>query len=159
MAKTIIACRPGFLHQAQSAFSGMEIEVDATLDKDYEFRERELGLADLLEAELDGEERDAARKADPKNAHSFVVPLLTPDEDPEWDDAEHMSYLLIRVDNKSNYSDAQRVINDLKPVVEHDDAINIRATINALNNELQRADIKVYSISSVRGLTFLKPVF
>ena len=49
--KTIIACRPGFKHAAESAFAGMKVIVDDTLTKDYEFREEAMTLDELMAAD------------------------------------------------------------------------------------------------------------
>jgi hypothetical protein len=155
MAKTIIACRPGFRAQAEAAFQGMEIEVDPNLTSDYEFRERELGLADLLEAELDGEEREAARKADPKNADTYVIPMI-PKEDGtvDYDDYNYSPYLILRVEKNSEHIlSAIRKINIVTNA--DDDEPNVRATLNALHKDLTKEGFKIYSISVATGLTWM----
>lgn len=150
MSKTIVACRPGFLKSAEAAFAGMEIEVDPNLTTDYEFRKRELGLADLLEAEMESDERRSAAKADPKNANTYIIPL-----DPEALDLanEYLTYLVVRVDKKENFNLVRQVIRDTRLVKEHDDAINIRATTTALADALK--NFKVHSISTCQGTTWM----
>lgn len=161
MSKTYIAVRPGFKQQAEAAFgTDMEIEVDSSLQADYEFRQRELGLADLLEAELESEEGEAARKADPKNAHTFIVPLA---EDPEEvEDYTYLDYLVVRVDKDAPKHEALQVIQKTQliwkgEVGDLDERIQARPNINALNAELRKAGIKVHSISLAKNLVWMTP--
>lgn len=155
MSKTFVAIRPGFQQAAIAAFGAdMEIVIDDTLTQDYEFRQRELGLADLLEAELEGEESQAAKKADPKNAHTFVVPLLGPDDDLD-EEYRHCTYLAVRVDRKDDMYEAVNRIVDTSPILHDDDRINVKATVTMLHNHLKNEGFKVHSISVVNGLTVM----
>lgn len=153
MSKTFVACRPGFLQAAMAAFNGFEIEVDPSLEQDYEFRQRDLGLADLLEAELESEEEAAAKKADPKNALNLVVPL---DPTGELEDANWLPYLIVRVDKNSKKDDVEKVINSTRVVMGLDEEVNERATLVLLRNELTKAGITVHSLSVANGLTWMK---
>ena len=158
MSKTFVAVRPGFQQAAIAAFGAdMELVVDDTLQTDYEFRTRELGLADLLEAELETEERELARKSDPKNAHTIIVPLVSRDEtlDEALDEPDRLKCLVVRIDRKEDRQAAVRVIQG-ESVVYSDDYLNERATINVLSTALKKADIKVYSISSSYGIACMK---
>jgi hypothetical protein len=150
--KTYIAVRPGFVSQAQAAFgTDMEIVVDDTLNEDYTFRQREEGLADFLEAQLEDEEAAAAKKADPKNAHTFLLPLVRPDEilDEEY---QHATYLVVRIDRQDDPYDAAKKIASVKTIYYDADQINVKATITSLHNQLKNEGFKVHSISVANGL-------
>lgn len=152
MSKTFVAVRPGFQQQAIAAFGAdMELVIDDTLTVDYEFRQRELGLADLLERELEDEESAAAKKADPKNAHTFILPLLRPDETLD-EEFKYATYLVIRVDHKEDSSAVKAEIASLPTIFSDGDMINVKATITSLHNRLKNKDIKVHSISVANGL-------
>jgi len=150
--KTIIACRPGMLQQMQAAFAGMEVIVDDALDKDYEFRERQMSLDELLEDEISKEER---QEADPKNALTLVVPVaLAGDEVANtcWS----IPYLVVRVEQGPSKFDVAQVIQSLEPTKTGDFPdyeVNVSATIGALRAALKKAGYNVLSVSEADGLT------
>lgn len=152
--KTIIACRPGMQQAMASAFAGMEIIVDDTLDKDYEFRERQMTLDELLEEEISKEER---QEADPKNALTFLVPLSLADADDinTWE----VPILALRVERGPSPYDVQKCIQSVKPTTQGtfpDFEVNVSATIGTLRSELKKAGFNVLSISEADGLIALE---
>lgn len=155
MAKTYVACRPGFLQAAQSAFAGLDVEVDDNLTTDYEFRERDLGLADLLESELEDEEREAERKSDPKSAHTVIVPLC--EDDANVTDHSviellpHLDYLVIRADKNASRALMIETVKKTKMIRTDDGYIQARPNIVALSHAFKKAGIKVHSISACSG--------
>lgn len=78
-AKHLIACRPNLRAQMEAAFPGLPIVIDENITdpQGYEFRERELDFEELLEEEVDKEER---LQADPKQAQTLVIPLGDPEQ-------------------------------------------------------------------------------
>lgn len=154
--KTYVACRPGMLQTMQKAFDGLEVEVDEKLQVDYEFRERELTEIEALEAELDKADKF---DADPKDAWTFIVPMVTCSDNLEAD-PHSPQYLAVRVQRDGRH-EARRVINDLKPLttgIGDDMEVNVPGTIGALNAALKKADVNVYSISEAEGLHLLQEV-
>lgn len=154
MAKTYVACRPGMLGTIQAAFAGLQVEVDETLvGVDYEFRERELTLDELLEEEVEKAERI---DADPKNALTFIVPLVLSNDD---FDSYSVPYLAVRVDRSASRFDVIQVIKTVKPTLTGDFPdfeVNVSATMGALQAALKTADIGVHSISQADGLSPLE---
>jgi hypothetical protein len=153
--KTIIACRPGMKQQMEAAFAGVEVVVDDKLTKDYEFRERDLDLAEMLEAEIEKEER---QDADPKNAYTFIIPLAA--RTSEFDDGGifDVPFLAVRVENSASEVAVMTTIRELKPTLSGsfpDETVNVSATISALKAALRKKDINVLSISQAAGLISL----
>lgn len=153
--KTIIACRPGMKQAMQSAFAGMEVVVDDKLDKDYEFRKRDLTLGEMLEEDLGREER---QDADPKNAHTFIVPLLL-EEDLLSEYLHDIRWLAVRVANDASHGSVVTEIRNFQPTTSGsfpDVEVNISATISGLKAHLKKAGFNVLSISEADGLHFMK---
>lgn len=154
--KTIIACRPGMKQQMESAFAGLEVVVDDKLTKDYEFRERDLDLAEMLEAEIEKEER---QDADPKNALTFVVPMAVRQSD--LGDPEiylDLSFLSIRVENSVSEVSVMSVIRKIEPTLSGsfpDEVVNVSATISSIKAALKKDGVNVLSISPANGLVSL----
>jgi hypothetical protein len=151
--KTIIACRPGMKQAMESAFAGMKVIVDDTLDKDYEFREEAMTFDEIMEAEISKEER---QEADPKNALTFLVPLSVADADDinTWE----APILAIRVERGPSPYDVTKAIQSVKPTTQGDFPdfeVNVSATIGALRAELKKAGYNVLSISEADGLIAL----
>lgn len=146
--KTFVACRPGLQQQMQSAFDGLEVVVDPDMTKDYEFRQRELTMAELLEEEVEKEER---QEADPKNAITFVVPL---DPSGDLEDASWVTYLAVRVERGANKIDVAREIGSVPLTLHADGGVNVSATIGAVTSTLKKAGYNVLSVSEAEGLTW-----
>lgn len=154
--KTYVVCRPGMLQAMQKAFDGMDVEVDDKLTTDYEFRQRELTEIEALEAELDKAEKF---EADPKDAVTFVVPMVTCSDNLEADPYVHR-YLAVRV-QRNHRHEALDILKDSKPLTSgmgDDMEINVPGTIGALNAALKKANVDVYSISEADGLVLLEEV-
>lgn len=155
--KTIIACRPGMKQAMEAAFAGMEVIVDDKLAADYEFRKRELTLGEMLEEDLSQEER---QDADPKKAHTFVVPLSLA-EDEVAENLWSLRWLAVRVENSASHGLVMAEIRNLQPTTQGtfpDFEVNVSATISALKAHLKAAGFNVLSISEADGLSLLKDV-
>lgn len=153
--KTIIACRPGMRQQMEAAFQGMKIVVDDKLTKDYEFRKEAMSLDEILEAEIEKEER---QDADPKNAHTFVVPIAA--RTSVYDDGGifDVPFLAVRVENSASTVSVMSAIRALKPTLSGsfpDETVNVSATISSLKAHLKKEGFNVLSISQAEGLTSL----
>lgn len=152
--KTIIACRPGMKQQMEAAFMGMTVVVDDQLTKDYEFREEAMSLDEILEAEVAKEERV---DADPKQAHTFIVPML-PDDTLVLDDAWNLQYLAVRVADDASQVSVMSEIRKVKPTLTGsfpDEQVNVSATVSALKAHLKKQGFNVLSISVADGLVNL----
>lgn len=152
--KTIIACRPGMKQQMEAAFQGMKIVVDDTLTKDYEFRKEAMSLDEILEAEIEKEER---QDADPKHAHTFVIPIAARTSHLD-DDMWNPPYLVVRVQDDASRIGVITAIRALKPTLSGsfpDETVNVSATISSLKAHLKKEGFNVLSISQAEGLTSL----
>lgn len=158
--KTYVACQPGMKAAAEAAFAGLEIVVDDTLTTSpWEFRERPQTLEELMEAELEKEERT---EADPKNALTFVVPVFHRRDD-VGDVYETIPFLSIRVAKGTSGTAVRIIVENLKPTMTGDKygddyRVNVPATIGALSAQLKEAGIQVLSISSTEQLMYMKDV-
>lgn len=156
MAKTFIACRPGMQATLQAQFAGVDVVVDEALTKDYEFRERELTFSEIMEEELEKEER---QEADPKNAVTLIVPcVLDADAERTNDDWYSAQFLAIRIERGPSIYDLRKIIKDVKPVTTGDfpdEYVNIPATMGALKSALKKAGHNVLSISEADGIDLM----
>lgn len=150
--KTYIACRPGLQQQMQAAFAGVTVEVDDSLTVDYEFRQRDLTLDEMLEQEVEKEER---QDADPKNALTFITPLVR-DYDAAVDGGWlTIKYLAIRLERGPSPYDVRKVIADVKPTLTGsfpDEEVNVSATMSAIRAALKKEGYNVLSVSEAEGL-------
>lgn len=156
MAKTIIACRPGMQQIMQAQFAGMEVVVDAALTKDYEFRERDQTFEEIMESEIEKEER---QDADPKNAITLIVPcVMDADAERTNDDWYGSQFLAIRIERGPSIYDIRKVIKDVKPTTAGDfpdEYVNVSATMGALKSALKKAGYNVLSISEADGIDLM----
>lgn len=151
--KTYVACRPGLLQQMQSAFPDMEVKVVDDLGVDYEFKQEEMTGMDLVMAELESEERMAA---DPKHAHTFVVPLLVGEtSDLEASALVDCSYLLVRTQDDIPFYTVQAAVVKASLQASYDGEVQVSATISELRQVLKDEGVNVLSISEAEGMTRL----
>lgn len=151
--KTVVECAPGQLATVQAAFAGMEVRVVDTLDVAYRFVQEEMTGMDLVMAELEAEERVAA---DPKRAHTFVVPLLTGEtSDLTAQELLDCSYLLVRTQDDIGYHVVLGVIGNTKIQTNFTGEVEVTATISELRQKLKDEGVNVLSISEAEGITRL----
>lgn len=158
MQTKYIACSPNLHASMQAAFGDLEVVVDDTLLNTYEFREKELDFAELMEAELEKAER---QDADPKDAWTFVVPVVAKHDD--LDKPMFQTYLTVRI--QKNSIAKEKVIkiikkqqpnlrNDYNPLL-HTSPFAISTIMADLKAALREKDANVLSISEADGLTLL----
>lgn len=158
--KTFIACRPGMQQQMKSAFAGLDVVVDDKLTVDYEFRERNMTLEEIMEEEtLKAEQIDL----DPRNAVTLVVPLHPKGvvEDAAW-----MKWAVVRASNKHHRSDVEAAINEAELVIRYADPevtlgvdyddVDVPATLSNIKAALKKAGIEVHSVSAAESLSWPK---
>lgn len=151
--ETYVACRPGLLEQMKAAFDGMDVEVEDGLTQDYEFRQRELTGMDLVMAELQDEERMAA---DPKHAHTFMVPLLVGEtSDLLGSELVDCQWLAVRTQDNVSFLTVQAALVTVKIQTLFDGEVDVSATISEIRQVLKDAGINVLSVSQAEGVTRL----
>lgn len=153
-----IACSPNMHAAMKAAFSDLEVVVDDTLTNTYEFREKELDFAELMEEELAKAER---QDADPKDALTFVVPVVGKHSD--LDKPTFLTYLTVRV--QKGTIDPAKVVKvvkkhtptprrDYDPLV-HSSEYAVSTIMGDLKAALREKGANVLSISEADGLTLL----
>ena len=163
--KTYIAVRPGMQSSLAAQFPGMEIVVEPGLVGDFEFRKRELSGIELIEAQLEEEEKAAS---DPRNAKTILVPVIGLDQtaDEYWADAGtdssgSPSFLVIRCAPSTPVGRVIQIVGDIRGVKStqswnDEEYINKGATGANILAALKAEDIEVYSISEVNEIAPLK---
>lgn len=156
---TVIACRPGMKAQMEAAFAGMEVEVDdnLTAPTGYEFRKRPMTMGEILESQISTAEKD---ESDPKNAHTFVVPLVLNLGNLEPGEISDIRFAVVRTSSKNHgWTTVRNLIREVDPHLNGDFpdfTVNVTATMSAIKAHLTKNDVKVYSVSEGDGLTTLK---
>lgn len=162
--RTYIACRPGMQAAMQAQFMGMEVVVDPQIGADFEFRKRELSGIELIEAQLEEEEKVSA---DPRRATTILVPVVGLDQDARdfWDSEGHdsngPSFLVIRCAPSTPAGRVIQIVGDIRGVKStqtwnDEEYINRGATSANILHALKAEDIEVYSISEVDDIAPLK---
>lgn len=163
--RTYLAVRPGMQTVVGKQFPGMEVVVDETLvGSDFEFRKRELSGIELIEAQLEQEEKVAA---DPKSATTVLVPVVGLDQNERefWDNEGHDSdgpaFLVIRCASSTPSGRVIQIVGDIRGVKstrswDGVETINKGATAANIRAALKDDGIEVYSISEVNDIAPLK---
>lgn len=154
---TYVACRPGLQTQLRNTFGdSMHIEVANDIDSPlgYEFRQKDLGALGILDDLEEEVRRETLQEADPKNAHTVLVPL-TYNGGIEAIGFDEIGYVVVRFQNKDSVSKVAGIIRKVKPVPDDDGECDYALTLGAVRDALQDEEINVLSASIAEGLVFL----
>ena len=158
MQTKYIVCHPNMKASVQAAFADLEIVVDETVAS-YEFREKELDFAELMEEELEKAEK---QDADPKDAVTYVVPVVA-----KYSDLDNglvlATFLTIRVQRGSiEPSKVVKVVKKQEAIVRkdydpltHTSPFAVSTIMADLKAALREKGANVLSISEAEGLTLL----
>lgn len=145
--KRYIVCLPDQRAAVVAAFgSGFDIEIDDTLDRPYEFRERELSEFEKIEAEL---EQAETFQADPKGADTYVVPVVASDADFEMDPWA-TTFVVIRA-SKGKRGTVESTVRSLTA-----NTTTPSASASEIKAALEEQDVDVFSVSVAEGMIKFK---